>query len=104
MHVEERSDRSLRFWVGDCCEYCGDAWRVTFINPRIDGLADEMDLDHPLLRMASEQECEERGLSVPAGSTAYCIVTNHGDGPDGSRVFVIADGIEIEFRPRTTEA
>ncbi|NVB82772.1 MAG: hypothetical protein HOV81_30625 [Kofleriaceae bacterium] len=100
MHVEERSEGALRFWLGDCCERCADAWRVTFIHPRVDGLNDETDLDHPLLRLASAQECAERSLSVPAGSTAYCIVTNHGDGPDGPRVFVVADGIDVELRPR----
>jgi hypothetical protein len=99
MHIEEWSEHALRFWVGDCCEGCADAWRVTFIHPRVDGLVDEMDLGLPLLRLASEQECAERALSVPEGSTAYCIVTNHGDGPDGPRVFVVAHGIDVELRP-----
>jgi hypothetical protein len=102
MHVEARSEGALRFWLGDCCEQCADAWLLTFIKPRIDGLDEDMDFDHPLLRLASEQECAERQLSVPAGSTAYCIVTNHGNGPDGPRVFIIAEGIDVEFRARTT--
>lgn len=66
-----------------------------------DGLVEEMDLDNSLLRLASEQECAERRLSVPAGTTAYCIVTNHGNGADGPRVFIIADGVDVEFRPCT---
>lgn len=100
MMLEERSAERLRFWLGDCCESCSDAWRLTFANPRIDGLTDDMDLDHPLIRLASEQECVERALTVPAGSTAYCIVTHHGEGDDGPRVYIVADGIEIEARPR----
>ena len=94
MHIEEQSAGALRFWLGDCCERCADAWQVTFIHPRVDGLEDDTDLDHPLLRLASAQECLERGLSVPEGSTAYCIVTNYGNGPDGQRVLVVADGID----------
>jgi hypothetical protein len=101
MHVEARSEGALRFWLGDCCEHCADAWLLTFLNPRVDGLVEEMDLDNPLLRLASEQECAERRLSVPAGATAYCIVTNHGNGADGPRVFIIADGVDVEFRPCT---
>jgi hypothetical protein len=53
-----------------------------------------------LVRLASAQECAERRLSVPPGSTAYCIVTNHGNGPDGPRVFIVADAIDVEHRPR----
>lgn len=102
MHVEARSEGALRFWLGDCCERCADAWLLTFINPCVDGLEEEMDLDHPWFRLASEQECAERRLSVPAGSTAYCIVTNHGDGRDGPRVFIVATGIDVELRARTT--
>lgn len=99
MRLEEQSAGTVRFWVGDCCEHCADAWRLTFINPRIDGFHEEMDLDNPLIRLASEEECAERRLSVPPGSTAYCIVTNHGNGPDGPRVFIVADDIDVEFRP-----
>ncbi|MEM1031041.1 MAG: hypothetical protein AAGN82_11870 [Myxococcota bacterium] len=98
MLLEEAKGSSLTFWLGDCCEWCNDAWLLTFHNARSDDLDEDTDLDDPLLRLASEEET--RALSVPDDSTAYCIVTNHGNGRDERRFFIVASRVEIQRRPR----
>ncbi len=102
MRLEERGDDHLRFWRGDCCAWCAPAWSVIFSNvTSVVGLdGDEPDLDASLLRLASEEELTE--LHVPPGSRAYCIVTSHGQGRDGPRIFVVAGEATIEALPRLT--
>ena len=100
MRLEEEASGVLRFWVGDCCQACADSWMLTFVNPVAHGFDEDMDLDSPLLRLASTGECETQNLSCVDGRTAYCIVTNHGQGLDGPRVFIVADAVELEFRAR----
>lgn len=102
MRLQERGDDHLRFWMGDCCEWCAPAWALTFSSvTSVVGLDDdEPDLDASLLRLASEDELT--GLHVPPGSRAYCIVTSHGQGRDGPRVFVVAGEASVEALPRAT--
>lgn len=96
VRVEESSEATLRLWLGDCCEACGDWWTVRFTNPRGAELDEDTDLDSPLLRYASDGEVAESGLSVLDGRRAYCIVTGHGSGRDGPRVFFTAERVEVE--------
>jgi hypothetical protein len=95
--LEEVTAASLQFWVGDCCEHCTpDARRLRFEGvTTIRGLDEDYDWDNPLFRLASMLEIGEHDLLVPAGSTAFCIVTSHGNGPDGPRVFVVAAGLQV---------
>ena len=99
-YVEAQTDTSLRLWLGDCCRPCGPSVFVTFHGvSRIEGLRDDLALDSPWFRMATADEQREHGLEVGPGATAYCIVTNHGHGRDGPRVFVVATGVDVEPCP-----
>lgn len=98
MHLEESTPGELRFWLGDCCAHCSDSARLRFHEPSaVIGLREDMDLDSPLFRLASPLEREEHGLDASSG-VAYCIVTNHGNGPDGPRIFIVARRVSIEHR------
>ncbi len=101
MMIEEDTDSRLRVWVFDCCLLCtSDPWLVTFSNPSaVVGLDDDASLDEPWLRYATEEEVQEQGLEVPAGSRAYRIVfTHHVECPPSQDVFVVAEGVEAEIR------
>mgnify|MGYP007097596157 CR=1 FL=1 len=99
-YVEARTADALQLWLGDCCRYCGPSLFVTFRDvTAIHGLSEHGDLDYPHFRLASAAERREHALAVDGAAQAYCIVTNHGDGPDGPSVFVVAGTIELEALP-----
>ena len=99
MHITAWDDAKLTFWLGGCCEWCsGSSWRVRFDRPRVEGLDWDTDIADPLLRYASERERTENDLSVSERSRAYCVVTGHGGGRDGPRLFIVADEITVEHR------
>jgi hypothetical protein len=100
VHVEERTAAALCFTLVDCCMLCTTwSWAVTFREPAaIVGLDDDTDLSDPLFRFASSDEREAHGLEVPSGHQAYCMVNDYGSGPDGSRVFIVAKGVNVERR------
>jgi hypothetical protein len=104
MRLQERADDHLRFWMGDCCEWCAPAWALTFSRvTSVVGLDDDDPvLDSPLLRLASSEEVLALALHVPPGSRAYCVVTSHGQGRDGPRVLVVAGEASVEALPRAT--
>ncbi len=99
LRIDEWTEVELRFWAGDCCEWCSlEWWIVTFEHPITYGLDADTDLDNPLLRYASPAEREEHRLLVPEGSRAYCIVTGYGIGREGPPVFIIAPRVAVEHR------
>lgn len=102
MYVQEQTATTLCFWLGHCCERCSASWwLVSFHDPAVvHGLEDDTDLDDSFLRRAAPAELDERGVEVPPGCEAYCIVTNHGSGRDGACVLVVARGVSVEHRTR----
>ena len=79
MREEDAPPGTLKLWVGDCCNYCGEATVVTFQGvERVVGLDD--DIDSPLFRAASAKEVAEAGLVSEPGRTVFCVVTGHGSG------------------------
>lgn len=92
VRIEEESDHSLQFWLGDCCEHCTpEPTRLRFEGvTMIDGLGEDLDLVNPLFRLASSSEIRDHRLVVPDGARAFCMVTSHGQGRDGPSVFVVA--------------
>lgn len=99
--LEMRSDGDLVFWAGDCCEQCSaSARRITFhgVSSFIGWDEDAIDFDPscPLFRRASADEIRALDRAVPDGSTAYCIVTRHGAGSDGPRIFIVARSAEVK--------
>jgi hypothetical protein len=98
VHIEDRTASELRFMLVDCCTWCSAwSWCVVFREPSaIVGLDDDTDLASPLFRFASSAELEAHGLEVPPGHRAYSMVNNHGSGPDGPLVFIVAKGVEVE--------
>ncbi|MCA9608421.1 MAG: hypothetical protein KC619_22585 [Myxococcales bacterium] len=99
VRVEELTEDALVLWAGDCCEHCGPSWRVTFRRPRVRDLDEGSDLDLTLFRLATDEEVREAGLEVPDESRAYCLVTLHGQGPDGPRFVVVAERVDVERIP-----
>lgn len=98
VRVETWTEEVLRLWVGDCCEACSEVWwRLTFRRPSGPAFdADRDDLSMPLLRYASDGEIAEHALEVSADRRAYCVVTDHGSGPDGPRFYLVADVLEVD--------
>ena len=98
MYVEDQTASELRFMLVDCCTWCSAwSWLVRFREPAaIHGLDDDADLGAPLFRFASPAEVEARGLEVPPGHRAYCMVNNHGTGADGALVLIVAKGVDVE--------
>jgi hypothetical protein len=95
-HVEAQTDDSLTLWLGDCCPFCCASLLVTFRDIKsIVGLSKHGDLDSPLFRLASVDERAQHALALADNAAAYCIVTNHGYGPDGPCVFIVAGAIDI---------
>jgi hypothetical protein len=95
--LEDRSSRTVQFWLGDCCQHCTpNPARVRFEDvSAVVGLDDECLFSDPLFRLASSGEIEANLLDVPPQSTAFCIVTEHGQGRDGSCIFIVARTAEI---------
>ena len=92
--VEEKTADSWKLWLGDCCAWCGPSIHVTFRDVKL-LKGDEVDLDLPWFRLATVDERRDHALVVEGDAQAYCIVTNHGYGPDGPLVFVVAGAIDI---------
>jgi|GEM_PF-1848065 len=99
LRLEGSEGDSLRFWYGDCCDYCSpDAVLLTFSGVTATvGLEhfEDGDIDNPLFRLASTSEVEGHALAVPDGAAVYCIVTSHGAGLDGPPVFIVARAAEV---------
>ncbi|MGE0321736.1 MAG: hypothetical protein AB7K71_11820 [Polyangiaceae bacterium] len=101
VQLEEHSPGRLVLWLGDCCEYCTpDAPRLVFEGLTTDQLssaweADTVELSNPLFRGASAEEIATHQLDVPEGARAYCVVTSHGSGPDGPKLFLVARSVSV---------
>jgi hypothetical protein len=97
VNIEECSDDALQFWFGDCCSHC----TPHPLRVRFEGVTTVLGLDNddffsdPLFRLAAPAEVAEHQLVVPDGSTAFCIVMSHGQGPDGPLVLVVAREVAI---------
>lgn len=100
--VEDSLPGTLRIWMGSCCVQCRpNAPHLVFEGVTTDELSEVLDMDDaelggPLFRLASEAEIQELKLNVPEGAIAYCVVTCHGNGPDGPKAFVVARSIRVE--------
>ncbi|MDQ3036143.1 MAG: hypothetical protein M3Y87_27325 [Myxococcota bacterium] len=106
LRLDRRSDDELAFWVGNCCEWCSpSAPHLVFrgVTSFVGWDEDAPDFDPvcPLFRRASSDEARALELHVPDGSTAYCIVTRHGTGRDGPRVFIVARSADFGRPERT---
>lgn len=100
LRLDERIDDRLVFWAGDCCEHCSpSAPNVVFAGVAsvlgFDGDIGDV-IDRALVRRATEHEVAELGLAVAPGKTAYCVVTQHGQGRDGPSIFIIASSAEVD--------
>jgi hypothetical protein len=94
--VHAQNEHSITFWLGNCCPACGASVLVTFADVSAATSVDEdTDLSWPLFRTASIEEQRALALVTAPGEQTYCIVTNHGDGPDGPHVFIVARSITI---------
>ncbi len=96
MVIAKRSATAIAFWLGDCCEWCGNGWALVFIGVQTD-IDEDTFLGSPLLRFASAQEIrvrESEGLGVPSGSTMYCIVSDYTNRGQGARHFIVAEGVK----------
>ena len=104
VRVEKLTADELQLWLGNCCDSCTpDAPRLSFHGvTSLIGLHDDLDFSNPLFRLASEDEKRAHHMAVPDGSTAYCIVSSHGNGPDGPSVFVVA--MDAHITPHTPSA
>jgi hypothetical protein len=56
---------------------------------------DDADFCDALFRLASADEIRTHSLSIPSGARAFCIVTSHGQGRDGSPIFIVASSARI---------
>jgi len=90
--IEEQSAQSMQFWLGDCCEYCTpNAVRLRFDGvTSVVGLDGDLDFSDPLFRLASPDEVHTNSLNVGPDHHAFCVVTSHGQGPDGPPLFIVA--------------
>lgn len=95
--VEEQSSHTIQFWIGDCCEHCTpNPARVRFEGVTcVVGLVDDVDFSDPLFRLASPTEIQGNSLTMRAGQQAFCVVTSHGQGPDGPRIFIVAQAARV---------
>lgn len=95
--VEQHTDRTLQFWIGDCCQHCTpNPSRVRFDEvSAIVGLDDDTVFGAPLFRLASPVEVEANRLDIGDDSKAFCIVTEHGQGADGGSIFIVARSVEV---------
>ncbi|MDF3065356.1 MAG: hypothetical protein K0R38_957 [Polyangiaceae bacterium] len=100
--VEEQSAQAVQFWLGDCCEYCTpDAVRLRFDGvTAVVGLDGDLGFSDPLFRLASPDEVQSNSLNVNSDHHAFCVVTSHGQGPDGPPVFIVAQSAVI-LQPST---
>lgn len=93
VRVDESPSGTVQFWVGACCDHCTpDALRLRFEDVEFENVTDDEDLDleAPLIRLATPAEVSGNALEVSNGATAYCLVTSHGNGPDGPSRFIVA--------------
>jgi hypothetical protein len=95
--VEQRTDCTLQFWIGDCCKHCTpNPTRVRFDEvSAIVGLDDEVVFGAPLFRLASPVEVEANCLDISGDSKAFCIIAEHGQGADGRSIFIVACSVEV---------
>ncbi len=102
VYVEESSPGEIKLWIGECCGWCcADPKYLTFHGVTYDGFeaSSEDSADCVLFRAATRGEIAEQGLRVANDCRAYCIVTGHGNGRDGPKLFVVARGTTIEDAP-----
>lgn len=99
LHLEAQTGDTLQLWLGDCCQRCTpDAVRMRFEGiTNLIGWDADLDFSNPQFRLASSAEIQEHQLHIPASSNAYCIVSSHGNGPDGPRVFIVA--LDVHMTP-----
>lgn len=95
--LEEQTEHALQLWLGFCCQRCEPyPMRVRFEGiTTVSDSFEDAELSNPLFRIASPAEIASRQLVVPEGSTAFCIVTSHGNGRDGPSFFVVAREVAV---------
>jgi hypothetical protein len=54
-----------------------------------------LSFSHALFRAASEEEAQRLPREVHPAGLVFCIVTEHGNGPDGAKYFVVASRAEV---------
>jgi hypothetical protein len=102
--IEKNVTGTVQFWVGDCCGWCTpNAIRVRFDEvASVTGIDDDFEFADPLFRLASPAEVRANQLVVPSGYTAFCVVTSHGQGPDGPPIFIVARAVQVVQPERTS--
>lgn len=97
LRVEPSPPGSVQLWLGDCCEYCTpNPIRLRFHDvSAIIGLHDDLAFDDPLFRLASDGELRQHAVVAQPDHRVFCIVSSHGQGPDGPPVFIVARAAQV---------
>lgn len=97
--VLEDSNGVVEYWVGFCCIQCTpDPRRVRFEGVSAKSIENEepdIFIEDCLVRLATTEESAELRVSVPDGSTVWCLVTQHGTGCSEVRHFVVSRDLVV---------